>query len=85
MTCRIHLRRGNPPPLPDEEGRDGGFKPLLDVLSTFHETVNPQGLGFILNDSPWCIMRKTAESVPTKARHGFTEVEIYRPAASGVC
>lgn len=82
--CWIHVKRGNPRPFPDLDGLIGGLKPLLDVL-VLPRARNPYGLGFIQDDCQSVLCKLTAESVVTPRRQGYTQVDIYQPAASGVC
>ena len=84
LRCRIHVTRGNPPPLPDLDGLYGGVKPLLDCL-VVKTKANPLGMGFIMDDNQNVIEELKVESVKTRRCEGFTEIRIYQAAkAEGV-
>jgi hypothetical protein len=57
----------------------GGLKPLLDCLVTRKAKVNPDGLGFIVDDNPdnmpFPPYMQQLQAPPSK---GFTDVYIYR-------
>lgn len=51
--CRVLIERYSTQ-APDKDNLYGGMKPLLDVLQPASKR-HPQGLGFILDDSPSCV------------------------------
>lgn len=57
----------------------GGLKPLLDCLVTCKAKVNPDGLGFIVDDNPDNMPYPPfMQQLPAPRDQGFTEVFIYR-------
>ncbi|MHB1666160.1 hypothetical protein [Thiomonas sp.] len=60
----------------DWDNAYGGIKPLLDCLLMPSKN-NPDGLGFVRDDSPASLPRAPRlEQLPAKRSHGYVEVEI---------
>ena len=71
--CRITIRRESTQE-PDRDGLVGGVKPLLDALQPFSKR-HPHGLGFIVDDSPRCVLDLVVIHVPGKGRRTHITIE----------
>ncbi|MDH3981306.1 MAG: hypothetical protein OES84_00220 [Kiritimatiellaceae bacterium] len=72
--CLIFVERYGSGKTPDWDNLYGGFKPLGDCLSKYHEKLNPNGLGIIYDDSPDYV--KSLNMIPIKAKRSEEKTVI---------
>jgi hypothetical protein len=75
--CKVLIERTSTQE-PDRDNLVGGVKPLMDALQPLSKR-HPYGLGFILDDSPVCVVEMDVRHVQGRAHRTVVTIEELEP------